>query len=325
MLRRAFVSLLLVLLAVPLVAQTYSMSPTAGPTTGGTVVTIKGDFPAGPYFAYFNDEPAASTTLLDAQTLVVVTPPHLPGPANVTIVRNGVLVVYIQVTFDFIGDVPAVFERVLLPVFTPPVYGAFGSEFHTALRIVNTGTDVVRVYGLSEPCQITCVGHGVGAYYVEKDQEVVPGQLELTGGPGRFLWIQKRTDLAMNLRVHDVTRSALNFGTEIPIVGEKDWVKNRVVLLGVPADPRFRKTLRIYGQEAMTVTVTVGDRAPVHIALSQPGGVYDVPYGVFGDFPEGSGTLRVTITSELENAPMWAMITVTNNETQVISTITPQP
>lgn len=325
MLRHALLSFLLVLLAVRLTAQTYSMSPTAGPTTGGTVVTIKGDFSAGPYLAYFNDEPATSTTLVDGQTLVVVTPPHLPGRTNVTIFRGDVLAVYIQVPFDFTGDVPAIFERVLLPVFTPPVYGAFGSEFHTELRIANIGTDVVRVYGLSEPCQITCVGNGLGAYYILKDQEVIPGQFELTGGPGRFLWIQKRTDLAMNLRVHDVTRSALNFGTEIPIVGEKDWVKNRIVLLGVPADPRFRKTLRIYGQEAMTVTVTAGDRSPVHIALSQPGGVYDVPYGVFGDFPEGEGTVRVIITSELENTPIWAMITVTNNETQVISTITPQP
>jgi hypothetical protein len=128
----------------------------------------------------------------------------------------------------------------------------------------------------------------------------------------------------MNLRVHDVTRSDVNFGTEIPIVREGDWVNDHIVLTGVPTDSRFRNTLRIYGQEPFQAVVTIGNRAPVHLTLSQANGLFEVPYAIWGDFPRDGAPVRVTIESVPNDVPMWAMITVTNNETQLISTITPQ-
>ena len=311
---------LLLVAAFPLIAQPYSMAPASGPTAGGTAVTITGDFAPGPYTAFFNHEPAASTTLADAHTLVLITPPHLPGPTNVTIFKDGQLIVYMNVSFVFTGDVPAGFERVLLPIFSRPVFGAFGSEFRTALRIANSGAGAVPVYGLIVECGLAlCIGPE--STVIEKDEEVQP---VYTGDPGRILWIHESAHLTMNLRVHDVTRSQLNFGTEIPIVRETDWVKNRIVLLGVPTDRRFRNTLRIYGQEPFQAMVTIGNGAPVHLALSSANGLFEVPYAAFGDFPRDGVPVRVTIESVPNDVPMWAMITVTNNETQLISTITPQ-
>jgi hypothetical protein len=140
--------------------------------------------------------------------------------------------------------------------------------------------------------------------------------------------------------VHDVTRDAQNFGTEIPIVRESDFRANRIVLVGVPTDARFRNTLRVYGDSPVDVLVTVGNQAPVRLKMT--GGItfpiinfpdFSVPaYVAFSNFPTGIGTVRVTIEAEpgflqplqpLES-PIWAFITVTNNDTQAISTITPQ-
>jgi hypothetical protein len=312
------------------------MTPTAGPTSGGTEVTIKGDFGPTSYGVIFGSEPALSTTRVDAHTLIAITPPHLPGTADVIIFEFD-FGITTGLEFNFFGGIPPAFERVLLPVFTPPVRGAFGSEFHTELRIANSGSTSASLYGLRPACRLsTCIFIPEEMpYELASNGEVTPGDVDNDGDPGRFLWVDKNenVDLSFNLRVHDVTRSQSNFGTEIPVVRENDWTINRIVLIGVPTDPRFRNTLRIYGQNPFIAKITVGDRAPVRIPLSTTTSIFDVPYAAFGDFPIDAGTVRVTIEAESllsptigpVEEPMWAMITVTNNDTQLISTITPQP
>jgi hypothetical protein len=75
-----------------------------------------------------------------------------------------------------------------------------------------------------------------------------------------------------------------------------------------------------------------GNTDPVRVPVEPSTSLFDVSYGIFGDFPPGSAPVNVTIDYEVDfdtivalEIQMWAMITVTNNETQVISTITPQP
>ena len=329
--------LLLACVAVPLFAQTpYTMTPASGPTSGGTEVTIKGDFGLSPYGVIFGSTPATSTTRVDEHTLVAITPPHLPGVVPVVIFEFD-FGINTGLTFEFFGGIPNAYERVMLPVFTPPVFGAFGSEFHTSLRIANSGRDWAAIHGLEPVCVFgPCSEIPVyQPYFVGPGDEIQPSAVEYKGTPGRFLWAEKNetVELSFNLRVHDVTRSDSNFGTEIPVVRDNDWTINKIVLIGVPSDPRFRNTLRIYGQNPFIAKITVGDRPAVRIPLSTTNSIFDVPYAAFGDFPIDAGTLRVTIEAEsllgpmigpIEE-PMWAMITVTNNDTQLISTITPQP
>lgn len=322
--------------ALPLMAQTpYSITPSAGSTAGGTVVTIKGDFGTWPYLVFFGSE-WVNATRVDEHTLVATTPAHLPDTVKVTIFEYD-LSFETGLTFTFFGGAPPAFERVLLPIFTPPVHGAFGSEFHTDLRIAIRGTGTVSFYGLHWPCPFPECDElpADEPYQVRAGQTAGPDDVKTTGNPGQFLWVKKDSGavLSMNLRVHDVTRDALNFGTEIPIVSDSEWVNDRIVFSGVPRDPRFRLTLRIYGQFPFTALVKVGDREPVRVPLSENGGLFDVPYAAFSDFPSTPFLERVTIEAEQNlilpiapiEVPMWAMITVTNNETQAISTITPQP
>jgi hypothetical protein len=233
-------------------------------------------------------------------------------------------------------------ERLLVPILTPPVHGAFGSEFHTDLRIANDSDDIVFLLGLSaERCLPICLP-GVFPYPLNPHQEIGPGDITLNGTPGRFIYVasDQISALSMNLRVHDVTRGGLNFGTEIPIVRESEFRTNEIVFVGVPTDARFRNTLRIYGESPVDVLVTVGNQAPVRVRLT--GGfsfpniafpeIFSPSYAAFTTFPTGSAPVRVTIEADPDfvtllpiEIPLWAFITVTNNDTQVISTITPQP
>ena len=255
-------------------------------------------------------------------------------------------VVLVAGTLFALEPEPTPSERILLPILTPPVLGAFGSEFHTDLRIANDSGNVLFLLGLdSNRCSPICLPT-LFPLTLEPGQEVGPGDVNLNGSPGRFVFIDadQVSSVAMNLRVHDVTRDGLNYGTEIPIVRERDFKTNRITFVGVPTDARFRNTLRIYGESPVDVLVTVGDQAPVRLRLtggfSFPGGIdlsdlsdfFKPAYVAFTSFPTGVAPVRVTVEAEPDfipllpiEIPLWAFITVTNNDTQVISTITPVP
>jgi hypothetical protein len=229
---------------------------------------------------------------------------------------------------------PATFERLLLPVFTEPVHGAFGSEFHTTLHMASKAPgSTVRVYGLEPVCILgaPCPTWRLFEYWLGIESEGTPFVYQ-RGTPGQFLFVPKEDlpNFTANLRVHDVTRASQNYGTEMPIVRSSAF-RNRIILTGVPTDPRFRNTLRIYGEATFDVTVTVEGREPVTMKLGGAANLFDPGYAIFSNFPVGAAPVTVTIEAVHTPVPMpfstaiWAFITVTNNDTQVISTITPQP
>lgn len=343
--KRIALHAVLLLLSPALFAQLviHSVTPSSGPTSGGTTVVIKGEFGTWPYYVYFGGVPALSTDRPDADTLVAVTPPHLPGNAPISVFEYD-LIAGTTGSFEFTGGVPEdKLERILVPTLTPPVHGAFGSEFHTELRLSSSNPQLsFPFFGLEQPClspipEPICPSDFANVpMHVRPGQDLGPHDFQYDGKPGRFLYLGK-TDaewLAANLRVFDVSRASLDYGTEIPVVRSRDFEQESILLLGVPTDPRFRNTLRIYGTGEMRMTITVQGRQPVELVLSQPADIFDPAYGVFTDFPVGSGPVWVRIDGPPPAAgpsppiyfgSFWAFITVTNNETQVISTITPQP
>lgn len=243
------------------------------------------------------------------------------------------------------------YERILLPVYTQPVRGAFGSEFHTRLKLWNkSASETLLIYGVEPVCIITCPTVNfveLRPYGVDIDSLDAP-RLSPNGRPGRFVLISnEHADMvAMNLRAFDLSRSAVNFGTEMPIARERDFTDDRIVLPGVPmADSRFRKTLRIYSREAATVIVSfegpefIGSPTiippPSQTVTLSPGlNEFDPAYAVFTDFASYPGDVTVVVEPVPPcvlcplphvRPPVWAFITVTNNETQHITTISPRP
>jgi hypothetical protein len=220
-----------------------------------------------------------------------------------------------------------------LPVFIEPVKGAFGSEFRTELRGLNASPNQpIDLWGLEIACRFT---PPVCNWLEEPMVLLEPGlfrsdlldyQVFQTGTPGRFIEVprERLEDLSLTLRVYDTSRSAENRGTEIPIVRTSDFRRKPFALLGVPRDPRYRNTLRVYATAATTVKVYIDFDDPHVLTLPAGEHVFDPPYAQFTNFPTGNGVSRVFI-EPTENGPaVWGFITVTNNETQHITTITPQ-
>lgn len=300
----------------------YTVTPASGPAAGGTEVTIDGVGGFWEYdFVYFGVVPAASTRRVDADTIIAVTPPHVPATVPVLLWEYDIFVNTAQ-TFTFTGEVPpAAFERLLLPIFMPPVPGAFGSEFRTELSGLNHGRDWMPIHGLKQECQcVPMYGQETLRLFPHKTLDEIGVAYE--GKPGRFLYIapDQAKDFSANLRVYDTSRAAENFGTEIPIVRASAFRTTPFALLGMPGDPRFRGTLRLYADRPTTVTVRFGNTASV-VTLHGGATVLDPAYAQIGNVPGG----RVIVEPDPNGAPVWGFISVTNNETQHITTITPRP
>jgi len=344
--RAVVVSVLLFLASVAQGVTITSVTPSSGPTSGGTQITLKGtDFgtcpncsPALPPFVKFGDSAWVMSQMIDSTTLVVTLPPHSAGTVTVQVAQwDGDA--ELANAFTYQGEFPQeAMERILLPLLTAPVFGGFGSEFHTDLRIEHRfGPGYpVSVYGLTPVCHLSVCIPWDSNNALPVELPITSDQLVANGSPGRFLYVDPTevNTLAMNLRVHDVSRAGLNFGTEMPIVRERDFIDPAfdIVLVGVPTDARFRNTLRIYGVKGDRARITVEGETPQDVQLQGGSNPFEPAYAIFSNFPVGTGTpRRVTITlanssvPPLQKTPFWAFITVTNNETQMITTITPRP
>jgi len=353
--RRLPILLLSLLFAPALFGVTVtSISPTSGSSNGGTVVTLKGNFSgSGPFHVVFGSINATSVEKVDTQTLTAITPAHLPGESTVRVHEGddlGPNLSFLEFTFE--GGVPDAFERILLPLLTPPVRGAFGSEFHTTFEAWNANPEsIALVYGLESECPVCLVIPIPPERLIDSPIPVFPesgfdsplfGPPIPSGTPGRFIYVtdDDARHLATSLRVHDITRSALNLGTEIPVVRERELVTSeKLVLTNVPIDSRFRNTLRIYAVDAADVVVTFISggafglsqriRRTVHLQAGRH--LFEPAFATLSDFPTFvTNSTPITVTLE-QSVPdggtptaMWAFLSVTNNETQAITTITPQ-
>ncbi len=341
--RLLFAALLSFTLALTSGAQSpaYTMSPRSGSAAGGTQVTLQAPNAAVATSVYFGTI-VVPATRVDATTLTVTTPAQLPGTTERTVpVKLWIFGATVDtgLTFTYANNAEEVFERLLLPVFTPPIRGAFGSEFRTDFNATLASGSSAWIYGLARQCLFGCVEGPDTAYeLVTGAPDVDRTEIKPNGTPGQFLYVPRDEEgrVAMNLRAYDSSRSSENFGTEIPIVREQDFFSSteRLVLVGIPADPRFRKTLRIYGAgeygAGLVVSIESAAGTTDH-SVNVPGSSRTHPgYVEFAAFPAGAGELKVTIYNPgprgiVPASDIWAFVAVTNNTTQHITTVTPQP
>jgi hypothetical protein len=332
-----------------------SVTPNAGPVSGGTTVVIRGTgFSDYCIFCtpalivdpqvLFNGVRAADVEFIDSTTLKVVTPPHVPGSVSVAVIQadgsepdhdtlaNG---------FTYQGDVYDAYDPVLFPIFTPPVFGQGDSEFRTTAEFWNRSLNQpVTFYGLDTSCTLidpplypempfTLQARQTHAFNLWPDCSQTIGKL--------FYVPKGDHSLAASLRVWEVTRQGENHGVEIPVVRREDFDEESIALVSVPTDPKFRLTLRVYGLNRGSTFVNVTwDGNLVQLPLQFSNNIFEPSYAVMTDFTPAPGRTILPFVNVLvevprgpggaviPGTPIWAFITVTNNETQAITTITPQ-
>jgi hypothetical protein len=340
------------LLASPVIT---SVTPAAGTVDGGATVTIHGSGFSincgicSPPFAdpevLFDTTDALDVEFVDSTTLRVITPPHIPGTVAVSVRQNDgpePNSFTLPDAFTYTGTLDDAFDPILFPIFSGPVHGLNGSEFRTTATVWNRASnDPVDLYGVDTTCTLI-------------DPPLFPTtpfRLDARGGlrhlipdcsqtPGRVFYVPKGdTSLVASLRVWEVTRQSENHGVEIPVVRRKDFDDQSIALLGVPNDPKFRLTLRVYslGDFAGFVIVKILNSGGHFInsfplTLEHDDDPFTPNYVSFAAFPPATEIADDELIVLVEipataapgpTSPIWAFMTVTNNETQHITTITP--
>ena len=258
--------------------------------------------------------------------LIFRAPQHAPGFVDVTLtggtksltLKNALYYFDRAATPDF-----DVFERILFPVlFDAP--GALGSHWITEAAIgnpekwdVETFNDITSIVCTVPPC-----GERVRAR----------SKLAWTGGnypSGVALIVARRDadDLAFALRARDTAHAAQSFGTEVPVVRESEMFESTMTLLDVPLDPRYRVKLRIYAYAEGDARL-LGLGAPRTVRLTRPecsgASCAWLPAYATIDLAPGSADQRVNLYIEPPaGTKAFAFATVTNNETQQVTTVTP--
>jgi hypothetical protein len=273
---------------------------------------------------------------VDGCSLIMTFPPRAPSAVTVRVVAGEH--VYEDVAAVRYIDPEAtpdesLFERVLVPVlFNGP--GAFGSQWVTEAEMLNvSGRTISWLPRVSQPLPPLAAG--------------ATTSLSVFGNrpSGLLLFIPRGDDVRFSAVVRDVSRDATDWGTELPIVREHD-VQENVTLLNVPFDPRYRLQLRAYGIDGNSLGVTVtasgaGQTRSTHLFLRGPcpenemeetEGACNSNQPSYASldltqaFPTLTGRHRITIEPAWSDVAkrLWAFVSVTNNATQQVTTITQQ-
>jgi hypothetical protein len=250
---------------------------------------------------------------------------------------------------------PAGYERVLVPVMLrSPIPGIAGSLWVTELSVRNESSRPAEIF--QHECEYTCECVTIAC----RPEDPTPPETSFVfrpvrdtrtlNNPGVFMYVGRSAaaGVALQLRVRDLSRNALSLGTELPLVRESEMNTDEVHLLNIPTDGRFRQHLRIYAitneGDKPAVAVRIADDsgavlaqrtitlAGVSVPDFAPAGH---PTGVpsYGEIayvttaiaqPVTASSFNISIEPITPGLRYWAFVSVTNNDTQEVTTVTPQ-
>jgi len=340
-----------------------SISPNVGLTVGKTHVLIRGSelVPQFVHCQDQCQHPGACpVTVLFGTThaevlfalpeyIALEVPPRAEGAVDVTVRVDDHEDLVVANGFRFDSNAVAGegdYDRLLVPVLGHEVPGANGSLWTTELTVHNAFSSrvVLRAPTCDPRLPIVCPDtpiEPVGS----KSLRVYESEV---GVAAAFLYVPKAVSgaLPMELRVRDLSRENEGWGTEIPIVRLSDFALTHQ-LLDVPTDPRYRATLRIYNAHEFPLPVKVTVFPPdggepieeKQVVLAGVDHVLPVEFPLHPAYAQldpltskvrasGHSTVRVEVTQDDDSladppVPIWAFISITNNETQQVTAITP--
>lgn len=258
-------------------------------------------------------------------------PPHEAGFVDIALVTGDTTVVTRGALYYALSFAPFV-ERVLFPVLDT-VDGVGGSRWVTEVMLSNpnrwavNSVPIFPVDCVTDPCL----------------DRLAPGSFlsfEGFGYPRGVALVLPRGDadlLSFSVRVRDTSRIAQGLGTRIPVVRERDMLRNApVTLLDVPREPKYRVKVRYYAlspfvEETPRGILTIidhetGTRTEQEVLFTLPEDDPENMQPAFAeiDFFDGTPGRRISLYLEgPEESFVWGFATVTNNETQQVTIVTP--
>lgn len=318
------------LFASPLTLYVLTAEPRGASPAGGQLVHLRTNgnpiffegFP--PMSVTFGDVPGQIVQIVWWNDLVVMAPPHDAGLVTVTVSIGEQQ----YKTIDYFGY--GVSERVLIPIAVDSLPGANGTRWTTEIWVHNDADHAVPLnpeycsfIGRWSPCGLPVTriaAHGTmrltDRYGTARD-------------PYAFVsppW-QDADSLQYSILVRELTTGQT---TSIAAVRERDLHSGRrIIFPAVANDGRRRAALRLYTGEPL-VTVSIADAATGKVLDVRtirhifPTDVTPFAYDSLSDLfatPELRGHERLDVI--VDPGSYWALLTLTDNETQQVTVLTP--
>jgi hypothetical protein len=272
--------------------------------------------------------------------IVVTAPPHAAGVVDVTIDRNvsGPLTATAALDYFDADKAPAAafFEPVVFPALVTGA-GAFGSQWTTDVALRNDND--VPLPLPSPFFQVPCVP--VCDTRPPAHSSIIRSGVNAPAGVVTYVPRQFAPRVFFDVLARDLSRQSEALGTEIPVVREKDLYDRPFAILLVPTDAKYRSALRVFRTDGgasvhLRIFSMNGDNAPAttplvdsDLPLLAPSPSMAYSSAAIADlvarFPQlaGQGPLRIEIDGRTATRVTGALVSVTNNETQHITVISP--
>jgi len=309
----------------------FSFYPYTAPPEGGAEIQFYATrFPykfTAPQ-VFFDGVPSPRVTLANASEFTAVAPAHVIGIVSVTVLDQGV---------QFPSSIPFVFapvlEEIIIPIAYKPIDASHGTRWVSEISVYNDSDDSVPIdpeicYILGTPVPCRDSPRRVPPH----SSMVIPPVSDYALAPEMFLLppADHVGRLHFTVRLHELSRDPDGPGTEIPVIRERDFQQKQVWLPSVPADGRFRTTLRFYTR-GVDVVVHVKDNTTGELLAEQkfhrdpPTDIDPFWTWTLNDLlPPAQVLAHKTVRFEVESDhPVWALVTLTDNDTQRVQIFTP--
>jgi hypothetical protein len=305
----------------------FALYPAGVPTSGGGEVQIGTlwQFSSGQESVRVFFGTSEARVFHSGPVLAAEPPPHSAGLVDVTVMAGEERIVARQAFKYYEPSTvpePFVFERLLLPVHHSGP-GANGSEWRTDTFIGSTFYHLGRPLIFHAPPCSTCSTRITAPVHLDLERQ----------NEGLILYLARggRENLAVSSRARDVSRQLLTAGTEIPVVGTEQF-REFILIPNIPAEPAHRYMLRLWalrnpgrsGLFPIVVSSTNASEGTNELlwTTADPDLLFraiDLT-PLIAKFPVGERlTLRVGDMQE----SIWALLSITNNDTQHVTVIAP--
>ncbi|MDQ3282467.1 MAG: hypothetical protein M3Q69_13785 [Acidobacteriota bacterium] len=247
---------------------------------------------------------------------------------------------------------PLPLTRFFVPFYMQPIDGANGSRWAVETWLYSRAEEFVVVAPTPGDCGPVMCMSSRAVYAGEQPSFFIPYQNVPTG-----LLVHVRgthaNEVVIESKIRDISRNQASAGVEVPVVREDRFSAGALTLLNVPLDPRFRALLRVYAlpeapsreveirylrmpplqndSEHHDVVVLRAERRSLQAppAPAYPyGAEYLTPYLEIPSLASvpgvaGESSIWIEIRPVSPGLRIWAFVSITNNETQEVTLVTP--